>query len=247
MGMHRVAWPNPQSRGAMRTRFGKGRQDPEKYPTRAGLPLGNMKAWVLFWSMLLLASTAQAQQPDYYDPAAPVPAEEQRPAPKKERTPPEEPKNFKDRLRLGGNLGLQFGTYTYIDVSPMVGVVIYRGLQAGIGVTYQYLRVADSGARFESHTYGGRVYGRYIIWKGIMAHAEFEMLNLDCYDRGLYASTGQVALQREWVPGALIGGGYYQAIGQKFGTSILLLFNLLQSECTPYANPVFRLGFGFRL
>jgi hypothetical protein len=176
-----------------------------------------------------------------------VPTEEQPNAPKKERPAPDEPKKFKDRLRFGGNLGLQFGTYTYIDVSPMVGVVIYKGLQAGVGVTYQYLRVADSGARFESHTYGGRVYGRYIIWKGIMAHAEFEMLNLDCYDRGLYATSGQVRLQREWVPGALVGGGYYQSIGQKFGTSILLLFNLLQSDCTPYANPVFRMGFGFRL
>jgi hypothetical protein len=197
--------------------------------------------------LLVLASFAHAQEPEYYDPTAPVPTEEQRPAPKKERPAPDEPKKFKDRLRFGGNLGLQFGTYTYIDVSPMVGVVIYKGLQAGVGVTYQYLRVADSGARFESHTYGGRVYGRYIIWKGIMAHAEFEMLNLDCYDRGLYATSGQVRLQREWVPGALVGGGYYQSIGQRFGTSILLLFNLLQSDCTPYANPVFRMGFGFRL
>jgi hypothetical protein len=206
-----------------------------------------MKLLLLIAPLLVLASFAHAQEPEYYDPNAPVPTEEQPNAPKKERPAPDEPKKFKDRLRFGGNLGLQFGTYTYIDVSPMVGVVIYKGLQAGVGVTYQYLRVADSGARFESHTYGGRVYGRYIIWKGIMAHAEFEMLNLDCYDRGLYATSGQVRLQREWVPGALVGGGYYQSIGQKFGTSILLLFNLLQSDCTPYANPVFRMGFGFRL
>lgn len=206
-----------------------------------------MKPLLLIAPLLALALSAHAQDPEYYDPNAPVPTEEQRPAPKKERPAPDEPKKFKDRLRFGGNLGLQFGTYTYIDVSPMVGVVIYKGLQAGVGVTYQYLRVADSGARFESHTYGGRVYGRYIIWKGIMAHAEFEMLNLDCYDRGLYATSGQVRLQREWVPGALVGGGYYQSIGQRFGTSILLLFNLLQSDCTPYANPVFRMGFGFRL
>lgn len=228
-------------------RFGMGRQDPEKYPTYIGLPLAIMKMWVIFWALFLSATVVSAQQPDYFDPNAPVPTEEQRPATKKNRTPPEEPKNFKDRLRIGGNLGLQFGNYTFVDISPLVGVVIYRGLQAGVGVTYQYLRVADSGARFESHIYGGRVYGRYIIWKGIMAHAEFEMLNLDCYDQGLYATTGQVMLKREWVPGALVGGGYYQAIGKRFGTSILLLFNLLQSECTPYANPVFRLGFGFSL
>ncbi|HAZ26673.1 MAG TPA: hypothetical protein DCY95_20610, partial [Algoriphagus sp.] len=32
--------------------------------------------------------------------------------------------SFKDRLYFGGNFGMQFGTVTLLDISPLVGVMI---------------------------------------------------------------------------------------------------------------------------
>lgn len=146
--------------------------------------------------------------------------------------------SFWDRVYLGGNIGAQFGSVTFLDLSPNMGVYLTknRRLSAGLGITYQYLNVNDGGTKYDTHTFGGRLFGRYIIWKGITAQAEFEMLSLECY-RQYYG------LQRKWIPGLLLGGGYTQSIGGRAGISFLVFYNFLQSECTPYRNPVMRLGF----
>lgn len=155
--------------------------------------------------------------------------------------PPKPRSKFRDNLILGGNIGLQFGNVTFVDVSPLAGYQVFKNAFLGIGVTYQYLNWETRGGSFETHTYGGRVFARYIIWKGIMAHAEFEMLNLDCFDEDFNG----LRIARTWVPGALFGAGYYQGVGKRSGFTALILFNALQSHCTPYTNPVIRIGFNF--
>lgn len=152
---------------------------------------------------------------------------------------------FRENLILGGNFGLQFGSVTFVDISPLAGYQVFKNAYLGLGITYQYLNWETAGGTYDTHTFGGRVFARYIIWKGIMAHAEFEMLNLDCFDEDHYMLTNEMRLARKWVPGALFGAGYFQRIGGRSGLSALILFNALQSSCTPYANPVIRLGFNF--
>ncbi|TNF44384.1 MAG: hypothetical protein EP311_01250, partial [Cytophagales bacterium] len=64
--------------------------------------------------------------------------------------------SLKDRMFFGGNLGLQFGTVTFIDISPLAGVMITPRLSAGAGITYQYY----DDNRFQGangSSYGGRV------------------------------------------------------------------------------------------
>jgi hypothetical protein len=169
-------------------------------------------------------------------------------SPPEQRTKAEEPKRsskFRDNLILGGNIGFQFGTVTFLDISPLAGYQVFKNAFLGLGVTYQYLSWETRGGGYETHTYGGRVFARYIIWKGIMAHAEFEMLNLDCFDEDHYVLTNELRTARTWVPGALFGAGYFQRVGGRAGITALVLFNALQSDCTPYANPVIRIGFNF--
>ncbi|MFT4682244.1 MAG: hypothetical protein ACI9FU_001519 [Granulosicoccus sp.] len=150
--------------------------------------------------------------------------------------------NFWDKVFVGGNIGAQFGRITFVDLSPNIGIYLTknRRLSAGLGITYQYLNVNDDGTKYDTHTFGGRLFGRYIIWKGITAQAEFEMLSLECY-RQYYG------LQRKGIPGLLLGGGYTQSIGSRVGISFLVFYNFIESECTPYRNPVFRLGFNIGL
>ena len=152
------------------------------------------------------------------------------------------PPRFWDRVYAGGNVGAQFGRVTLINLSPNMGYYLTknRKLSAGLGVTYQYLNVRDGSFKYDTHTYGGRVFGRYNIWRGITAQAEFEMLSLECY-REFYG------LQRKGLPALLLGGGYTQNIAGRAGISFLVFYNFLESDCTPYRNPIMRLGFNIGL
>lgn len=145
---------------------------------------------------------------------------------------------LKDRLFFGGNFAMSFGTITFIDVSPLVGTMITNRLSSGVGLTYQYFK--DN--RFvgaNNSLYGGRVFSRYNIFPNIFAHGEFENLNLDLYN------PRSEQFQREWVPGLLLGGGYFTPFGTRGGANITLLYNFLYDNLrSPYNQPyVIRVGF----
>jgi hypothetical protein len=147
---------------------------------------------------------------------------------------------LKDRMFFGGNFALSLGTITFIDVSPLAGVMITNRLSGGLGTTYQYF----NDRRFiggNNSLYGGRVFSRYNVFPNIFAHAEYENLNLDVYNRRTED------FQREWVPGFLIGGGYFSPFGNRGGANITLLYNLLYDNVrSPYNQPyVIRVGFMF--
>jgi long-subunit fatty acid transport protein len=144
-----------------------------------------------------------------------------------------------DRIYVGGNFGLQLGTVTFFDISPLIGYKITDRFSAGVGITYQYLNYKGLGVSYKAHTVGGRVFGRYLINHFLFAHAEYENLNLPIYNN----SIGEY--RREWVPGLLIGGGITQSIGQRASFNLTLLYNLLYDDNkSPYSGPlVIRIGF----
>lgn len=188
-------------------------------------------------TLICMASlSVSGQGIDFNEPAQEIPSPKDQ-----EATRPRS--KFRENFFLGGNFGFQFGTVTFVDISPLAGYRVFKNGSVGLGVTYQYLNWETRGGSFTTHTYGGRIFARHIIWKGIMAHTEFEMLNLDCFDEDHYRLSGELRIAREWIPGALFGAGYYQRLGARAGITALILFNALQSECTPYANPVIRIGF----
>ncbi len=147
-----------------------------------------------------------------------------------------EPKpRFLDKVFVGGNVGFQFGTVTFAEVSPLIGYRITDKISAGIGVTYQYYRYKDPNYQLETNVYGGRIFGRYFFTDYLFAHAEYEYLNLEAYD--FYPP------RRVDVESVLVGGGYFQHInGSNSGIFIMLLYNLTESLYTPYNNPIVRIG-----
>lgn len=152
-------------------------------------------------------------------------------------TRPKEPKKqerFLDRIFFGGNLGLQFGTVTFIDFSPLAGYRINDKLSAGIGVTYQYYHYQDRYIDFQTNVYGGRIFGRYFFTNYLFAHAEYEYLNLEAFD---------FRRRRVDVGSLMAGGGYYQRFSDRAGIMAMLLYNFTESVYTPYTNPIFRVGF----
>lgn len=151
--------------------------------------------------------------------------------------------SWKDRIRLGGNFGLQFGNITFVDVSPLVLYRATERLQLGVGVTYQYIRFNFPTLRSSSGNsiYGGRVFTRYFLFPGIFAQAEYEMLSTRYYDQ----LSGEI--RRALVPAGFIGGGYSQAAGGRAAINVTILYNLLYEQYkfrSVYASPwVFRVGF----
>ena len=169
-------------------------------------------------------------------------------------TPPENPMlgsgqeqsestSLKDRFFFGGSLGLQFGSATYIDISPLVGYKITEKLHGGVGLTYIYYKVKDTyyNYAYETSIYGGRVFGRYYILDNLFAHTEFEILNMDVPAE--IAGTNNFNYVRENVTSLMVGGGYNQSIGANAALQLMILWNLTEEQYSPYLNPIFRIGF----
>lgn len=162
-----------------------------------------------------------------------------------ESTPPPPARTpFRERIFTGGNIGLQFGNVTYIDVSPRVGYKLTEKAAAGIGATYIYIndkRYKSIGYEYSTDIYGGRVFAQYQLLENILAYSEFEVLNAEVFDDITYK------FSRQNIPSFLAGGGYTSPIGAHSSFVILALWNLLESRYSIYQNPIIRVGFNIGL
>jgi len=156
----------------------------------------------------------------------------------------EEPLRFdRSRLFTGGNLGLQFGNFTTVDVSPILGYFFTDRIALGVGVIYQYHSYKDRvfpALSYKTNIYGAKVFARYYIIESIFAHAEYEGLSLetDFFD----PSNLRHQTERFLVHNVLLGVGYRQAIGAFSGINLMLLYNINETVDTPYRNPILRMG-----
>jgi hypothetical protein len=153
---------------------------------------------------------------------------------------PEENPPLKERLYFGGNLGLQVGTVTRIDVSPLAGVMITPKFSSGVGATYQYY----DDNRFQGSTgssYGGRVFARYNVLPNIFAYSELESINWNAYN---YSND---RFQRTWTDAFFLGAGYFAPFGPRGGANFTFLYNLMHDNRNSfYSEPyVIRVGFVF--
>ena len=145
--------------------------------------------------------------------------------------------SFFERITVGGNFGLQFGTVTFIDVSPTFGYRFTDRFTAGPGITYRYLKYRG----FEpSSLYGGRLFARQRIGQQFFVQSEYESLNTEYY-------TGDPGrpFTRTWVPGFFVGGGLFQPIGRRAAIIVAALYNLTYDATrSPYNSPWnFNIGF----
>ncbi|MBV2247693.1 MAG: hypothetical protein KUL83_11045 [Lentimicrobium sp.] len=163
--------------------------------------------------------------------------------------------NFKDRLIVGGGIGLQFGDVTLIDLSPTVGYRVTDKLEAGIGITYKYFKIKNyfydytTGIKYDLKTniYGGSLYARYAIIENLFAHIEYERLLYNFTD--IYFVSGNVTKSKAQatINSFFIGGGYRQRISGRSYFYIMGLWNLIEDPLSPYSNPVLRMGVGLGL
>ncbi len=153
-------------------------------------------------------------------------------------------KVLSDKIYFGGNLGLQFGTITQIDLSPLVGYQITDALSAGVGLSYQYYSDSRwSSGNIQTDIYGWKVFSKYFFYEDLFVQVENEMLNLETkYFDVLNNYQNQ---DRFWLNCFMVGGGYRQRIGERSSVMLTVLWNLNQTANTPYSNPIVRVGFNF--
>lgn len=156
---------------------------------------------------------------------------------------------FRERIFLGGNLGLQISNITtMVNISPLVGYRVTNRISSGVGLTYQYYRQSGWGnmAGFTSvtHLYGGSFFTRYRITRDFFIHAEAEALNLDSQLNWL---VDPETTNRFWEYNYFVGGGYRAALSDKTFINLMVLYNLNNSSVVYFQNPIFRIGVDVRL
>jgi hypothetical protein len=160
---------------------------------------------------------------------------------------------FSQRLIFGGDIGLSFGTITYIKIAPIIGYRISDRLVAGLGPIYIYENYKNY--NLESSTYGGKALASFTVIKGrdaggvfplgnIVFYAENEVINVESY---FYDPIYNYYYfnDRVWIDNLLLGGGLSQSLGGRFGITIYLLWDVTQNEYSPYNNPIVKFGFYF--
>ncbi len=165
-----------------------------------------------------------------------------------------EPLTLRERFYFGGNFGLQFGSITRVEISPLVGYRITPRLSSGIGITYIYHKEKTFITDFETSIYGGRVFSRFDLIKdfnkfiplgfngGLFAQVEYEPLNIESR---IFHPFGLEA-ERYWYHGVFAGGGLNLPLGGRTSVNFMVLYDLNHSTRSPYAEPyVIRFGINF--
>ena len=163
-----------------------------------------------------------------------------------------------DRLIYGGGLGLGFGRSTTISVSPIIGYRITDKFSAGVGFGYQYAKIKNyfelqdinTGAwnyyDYKSSIASASVWTRYLILPSLFAHVEYEH-NFMSFQNYRFAQngTGTIESYKEKynAPALLVGGGYRQAVTDRASITLMLLYDVIKDEYSPYQGIFPTIGF----
>ncbi|MBP8960255.1 MAG: hypothetical protein KBG40_07505 [Bacteroidales bacterium] len=164
----------------------------------------------------------------------------------KEERPP-----IKERIFFGGNFSLQIGTYTDIELSPIVGLWIFPRVAVAAGPSYRFYKFLDEKTNiFGLHTYAQFIFLRDLdkiipsgIHTSLFLHIEEEILSLESkFWKPTYIESQP---RRFYEYATLAGAGISQQIGIRSSVNLIFLWSLTSSEYALYNNPEIRISFIF--
>lgn len=208
-----------------------------------GKGFATIVALVLFWGMNAQESRFEDENAQNSNPKPSANASSLQSS-----TPSE---NFWKKVHLGGNIGLQFGAFTFVNISPRAFYTINDNFWTGLGASFIYAKNnIDYGytipdAYRKQVVYGGNLFAGYQIFEPFFVQAEYEPLNFERLQRNYYGEI--VGEERTWNHNLLLGGGVFQRVGNG-GVMITVLYNATYSNSWDnyYPSPwVYRMGFFF--
>jgi hypothetical protein len=154
----------------------------------------------------------------------------------------------KSKLFFGGNFGLSFGDFTFINISPQVGYRFNQFLAAGAGINMQYISIKErfiDGSPFAKTSRGAaglNIFGRVYPVEYIMLQAQPE-LNYVFGKIKYYNPSSEINAPSKIVPSFLVGAGAVIPSGR--GAFIASVFyDVIQDQNSPYSTrPFFNFGF----
>lgn len=161
----------------------------------------------------------------------------------------EEPPPLKERLFFGGSFGLQFGTITDIQFSPVAGIWLLPRVAVAAGPNYRYFK--DPFDR--TSIYGGKAYSEFIFLQdldniipiglhfGMFFHVEDEVLSLE----SSFFRTMPQDMDRFLINTVLAGVGIRQQMGRRSSLNMTFLWALNDHGYGIYGNPEIRISFMF--
>ena len=160
-----------------------------------------------------------------------------------EEPKPEKEKGFqKEKLFVGGNFGVSFGSYTFINISPLIGYRFTDHFAAGVGLNLQYVseKLEDNGDTYyktEQGVTGLSVFGRVYPIRQFMLQVQPEVNYIFGKEKYyLPPNPGEYNLDSEIVPSVLLGGGLVLPAGGRGALIISVFYDILQRDNSPYSN-----------
>lgn len=156
---------------------------------------------------------------------------------------------MKERLFFGGSFGLQLGTITDIELSPVAGIWLLPRLAIATGPNYRFYK--DPYGRTD--IYGGRLYSELMIIQaldkiipvgantGIFFHLEDEILCL----QSSFWKINPGDSERFSINTILAGAGISQMMGVRSSFNFMVLWALNDPLYEVYGNPEIRISFYF--
>ena len=135
---------------------------------------------------------------------------------------------------LGGSFSSNGGSF---EVSPLVGYKVTPDFLVGTRLTYIYSKYYGT----SYNDYGGSLFAQYKFLRFLLAHIEYEVLSVEYFNNIINDN------ERRTINSLFIGGGLYQSMGGRGFATISILYNVLETQYSPYSNPVIRIGFGVGL
>jgi hypothetical protein len=131
-----------------------------------------------------------------------------------------------DKVNFGGSASMFFSNVgSQFSVQPIALYNFNDYVSSGVGLSYFYYSLnyaTSTGTQtYSNNAYGANVFGRFKLFDGIFAQAEYMPMNVSVY----YPSTRQN--EREWVDAFLVGAGQLQPFGDRSGGYFVVLYDLL--------------------
>lgn len=154
-----------------------------------------------------------------------------------------------ERIFLGGNFGLQLGTYAYLEFSPVAGYWLAPRISVAAGPSFKYYKDPYG----SSDVWGWKAYTRFAIINDL-SNIIPSALGISFYLHGEYESlsfkTSYLGIQsdapRQQVNTAFAGAGMSQPLGSRGNINLTLLWVVDDGGFMIYNNPEYRIEFVFR-